>query len=46
MEAIDRENLFVWNTAETSGYNKKLRKAICLKDIKKHRFSYINCRCI
>lgn len=38
METIDRDDLFVRDTRETSGHGKKLRKTRCLRDPKKHGF--------
>ena len=43
MEKIDRDDLFVWDTRETRGHGKKLKKTRCLRSIKKHGFPY---RCI
>ena len=43
MGKLDRDDLFVWNTRNTRGYCKRLKKTRCLQDVKKYSFPH---RCI
>ncbi|MPC54191.1 hypothetical protein E2C01_048099 [Portunus trituberculatus] len=38
LEKLDRENLLIWDTSDTRGHGKKLRKDNCRRDIKKFSF--------
>ena len=39
-ERIDNKGLFLWDTGNTRGHGKKLRKTRCLKDVKKYSFPF------
>ncbi|MPC34378.1 hypothetical protein E2C01_027763 [Portunus trituberculatus] len=43
LEKLDREDLLIWDTSDTTGHRKKLRKDNCRRDTKKFSFSQ---RCV
>ena len=43
MDKLDRNDLFVWDTRNTRGHGKRLKKTSCLQNVRKYSFSH---RCI
>ncbi|XP_063860687.1 uncharacterized protein LOC135101043 [Scylla paramamosain] len=40
VEEMDWSNLMVWDTWDTRGHGKKLKRSACRRDIKKYSFPY------